>query len=59
MLSCGEIVTVITARSFELEWMLPRLLDIAHEDDGLVRRTLGFLGFWYSMLAARVTEENA
>ena len=54
-----EIVTVITARSFDLQLQLPpRLQDVVHEDHGLVWRTLGFVGFWYSMLAARETEEK-
>lgn len=49
---------VITARSFELDWKLPRLLDVVQEDHGLVCRTLGFVGFWYSMLATCKTEED-
>ena len=58
MFSCCEIVTVITACSFELVWKLPRLLDVLQEDHGLVCRTLGFVGFWYSTLAARETERK-
>jgi hypothetical protein len=49
---------VITARSLELEWKLPRLLEVVLEDHGLVCRTRDFVGFWYSMLAAHGTEEK-
>jgi hypothetical protein len=58
MFSCCEIVMVITARSLELEWKLPRLLEVVLEDHGLVCRTRDFVGFWYSMLAAHGTEEK-